>query len=365
VKRIDVDALPSKSFWTGTPVCVLGGTGFLGRHLVGQLLDMGAAVRTLSLPGPELTPHARLNALTGDVTDPAAVRGALAGAKVVFLAAGPVGAKTSAVKRMAAHGCALDCVLSVLPLSARLVLTSSVVTIGGTRRGTVLDETAPLPGTTSGGAYARAKCAAEAAALAAGRTRDVVIVNPGYLFGPDDPGPSIMGNVCVRFWRGHLHAPPAGGISGADVRDVATGHLLAAERGATGRRYVLGGENVRWAQLFAALARAGGCRPLLGFPFTVPAWAMWALATVGAVGSAITGRDRFITYELARVTRLCWFVSSARAEAELGYRRRPLRETLADTFAWHAARRRVAPRGITRLWLRRSSVVSAPVQSSQ
>jgi dihydroflavonol-4-reductase len=351
-----VNASPSTAFWSGTPACVLGGAGFLGRHLVARLLGAGAAVRTLSLPGGEPCPaHPRLDARTGDATDRAALADALTGARVVFLAAGPVGADPAASRRMGAHPAVLDAILAVLPREARLVLTSSLVAVGGTRRGDVLNEESPFPNAALRVGYVRAKRAAEEAALAA-RDRDVVVVNPGYLFGPDDPGPSAMGELCVKFWRGRLAFAPPGGISAADVRDVAAGHLLAAERGVSGRRYILGGENVRFTELFAELARAAGLRHSLlpSFRPAMPAGGFWTIASVAELGHRLTGKAPQPSFEFVRMFQLCWFVSSARAEAELGYRRRPLSETLTDAFAWHAARSRVAPRGLNRLWLRRA-----------
>jgi dihydroflavonol-4-reductase len=183
----------------------------------------------------------------------------------------------------------------------------------------------------------------------------VVVVNPGMPLGPDDPGPSIGGELCLGVWRGSVAGAPRNGMNMADVRDVAAGHLLAAERGTAGRRYILGGENILFPELFVALTDVAGLRGAIrpGFRPAVPAAALWAAATVAAVVASVTGGKLFVTHELARTCRLAWFVSSARAEAELGYRRRPLRETLADAFAWHAARTRVAPRAVARLWLRR------------
>ncbi|MFM8272623.1 MAG: hypothetical protein ACKODX_09855 [Gemmata sp.] len=192
---------------------------------------------------------------------------------------------------------------------------------------------------------------------------DIGVVNPGYLFGPDDPGPSVMGELCVRFWRGNLAVPPPGGINAVDVRDVARGHLLAAERGACGRRYILGGTNVRFSDLFARLARAAGLRRavLPSFRPAVPALGLWALAAVAELGHRITGKDPKPSFEFVRLFRRYWYVDSARAESEIGYRARPLSETLADAFAWHAARTRVHPRGLNRLWLTGAApVVSRP-----
>lgn len=341
----------SAGFWAGRAVRVLGGSGFLGRHLVRHLAEKGAAVRTLSLPGTALD-ITGVDERTGDATDLKTVRGVLDGARVVFVTAGPVGVGGATAKRMDAHSAVIRTALAALPAGARLVLTSSIVTLGATE-GDVLTEDGPA-GHDVGVEYVRAKRAAEDVAQAAAAGRDVVIVNPGYLFGPDDPGPSVMGDVCLHYWRGHIAFAPPGGINAVDVRDAAAGHLLAAERGVPGRRYVLGGENVRFAELFAMLARAGGLRrrllPELGSALSPRV--LCGLAAVAELNYRLTGREPFPSFELVRMNRLCWFVSSARAAAELGYRSRPLADTLADSFAWHAARTRVAPRGLNRLWLR-------------
>ncbi len=343
------------AFWADRPACVFGGTGFLGRHIVHRLLEIGARVRTLSLGGA-LDPHPNLDARTGDITDPAAVRAAVEGAHVAFLAAGPVGVGRVLSRGMGTHPDALTSVLSVLPAGARLVLTSSVVAVGGDTRGEVFTEDSPFPNAGLNIGYVRAKRAAEEAALAASDRHDVVVVNPGYLFGPDDPGPSVMGEMCVRFWRGNLAVAPSGGVNAVDVRDVAEGHLRAAERGTRGRRYILGGENVRWPELLAALARAGGLRRavLPSFRPALPTWAFWLAAALAEAGGRVIGKDPQPSFEMVRLMRRCWFASSARAESELGYRARPLAETLTDVFAWHAARTRVAPRGLNKMWLRKA-----------
>jgi dihydroflavonol-4-reductase len=236
----------------------------------------------------------------------------------------------------------------VLPRGARLVLTSSVVAVGGSRAREVLNEESPFTLDELKVGYVRAKRAAELEALAA--DRDVVVVNPGYLFGPDDPGPSVMGSFCRRFWRGHVPFAPPGGINCVDVRDVAAGHLLAAERGKAGRRYILGGVNLTFAELVVRLAEAARLRPRW-LPRS-PRALFTGLAVWNEGLSRLSGKEPFPSLEHVRMNRLFWFHSSARAAAELGYAARPFDDTLADAYAWHARQNRATPRGFGRWWLR-------------
>src|SRR5262249_39914406 len=124
--------------------------------------------------------------------------------------------------------------------------------------------------------YVHAKRAAERVALEAARDRDVVVVNPSYLLGPGDREGSIMGRFCLRYWKGRVPLIPPGGYDLVDVRDVALGHLLAAEKGTAGRRYILGGENLSVREFVQVLAQVRGwsrtCLSLPLWPFYVAAW---------------------------------------------------------------------------------------------
>ncbi|HEY2911520.1 MAG TPA: NAD-dependent epimerase/dehydratase family protein [Gemmataceae bacterium] len=341
---------PRREFWKGLPVCVLGGTGFLGSHLIERLLHHGARVRDLSLPMSDsrAVRHSGMEYRVGDVRNAADVRGAVAGARVVFLAAGSVAIGHMARSSLEAHRDGVRRVLDAISDDTRLVLTSSVVAVGATRGPQTLDESASFTLDRLKVGYVHAKRAAEVEALSAAASgRDVVVVNPGYLFGPVDPGPSVMGRYCLRVWRGKIPFVAKGGINAVDVRDVAAGHLLAAERGLSGRRYILGGENLTNQEVAAVLVRAAGRQR--HFP-RVPHWAFAGLAAACEVHGRFMGKEPFPSMETARVGRLYWHFSSDRAKRELGYRPRPFSQTAADAFAWHQAHTRVTPRGLNR-WL--------------
>src|SRR5262249_42906303 len=132
-------------------------------------------------------------------------------------------------------------VLDAVQANCRLVHTSSLVAVGATLSGVPLTETAPFPAGADVLPYVSSQRAAEERALTS--DRDVVVTNPAYLVGPEDFEPSIMGRFCIRYWKGRVPFSPPGGLNLVDVRDVACAHLLAAEHGQTGRRYILGGED--------------------------------------------------------------------------------------------------------------------------
>jgi dihydroflavonol-4-reductase len=336
-------------FWNGVPVAVLGGSGFLGWHLLDALIRHGASVRDLSLATPRI-PHAEVEYRIGDVRDSNAVRETVAGTKVVFVLAGPVGTDLSP-ELMDAHSRGVSEVLAALPSDARLVVTSSILAVGSSRDRTPLTESAPFNLRDFRSGYVQAKRRGEETALAAAAQRDIVVVNPGYLFGPVDPGTSVMGRFCIRMWRGNIPFTWPGGLNAVDVRDVAAGHLLAAERGTRGTRYILGGENVTHRELALRMIAAAG-RRRRAFP-QCPGWLFSAGAAIAEAGSHVTGKPASFSRETARIARRFWYFDSTRAKNELGFAPRPLDDTLADAFAWHAAQTRVAPRGLNGLLMPR------------
>ncbi len=340
--------------WAGRRVCVTGGTGFLGFHLVRQLVALGAEVRVLALPAAASHPiHTcrEVEQVPGDVRDQAVVRRAVAGCSVVFHTAGVVAVWGPALTRM--ESVHLDGTRAVLTAAAgaRVVHTSSIVAVGATPGGTPLTEDSPFALEGLDLPYVHSKRAAEQLALQAARQgQDVVVVNPAYLVGPEDHEHSVMGRLCVRFWKGRLPFAPPGGINVVDVRDAARGHLLAAEHGRAGRRYILGGEDHTFSSLLRRLAGVAGFAPRL--QPRLPAWALTTLAGLAEARARWTGKEPYPSLAHARLNRYCWFVRSDRARAELGHEARPLDDSLADTLAWYRRRGEVSLRGFNRWWMR-------------
>jgi dihydroflavonol-4-reductase len=294
----------------------------------------------------------------GDLRDPAIATRALSGCDVVFHTAGIVAFWGPALERM--HGVHVEGSANVVratPRAARLVHTSSIVAIGASRAEEVLTEDAAFNLDGLAVDYVRAKRAAEQVALnAAGRGRNVVVVNPCYLVGPGDHERSVMGRFCLRFWKGRVPFTPPGGFNLVDVRDVARGHLLAAEHGQAGRRYILGGENHTHASFLTLLAATAGYRPRAQPRF--PPWALDLLASLSEGWAWLTGREPCPSRQHACLQRYHWFYSSGRAERELGYRARPLVQTLAETWSWYAPSGCLPLRGINRWWMRPAGMAS-------
>jgi dihydroflavonol-4-reductase len=341
--------------WSGRRVCVTGGTGLLGYQIVRRLLGLGASVRVLALPprGPHpLDREPRVELTLGDVRDPGLVRRAVDGCDVVFHLAGVVAVWGPALERVRdVHVLGTSNVLEAAPTSARVVVTSSVMTVGASLDRRPLDEDSPFRLEHLRIDYLHAKRAAERIAMEhAGRGRDVVVTNPGYLIGPEDFERSVMGRFCVRYWRGMLPVAPPGGVNLVDVRDVARGHLLAAEQGRPGRRYILGGENRTFAGFMAALAEVVGFRPRA--KLVLPYWGITALAGCSECRAWLTRRHPYPALQHARLNRYHWFYRSDRAARELGYTSRPLGESLDDTFRWFASRKTLRPRGAGHWWMR-------------
>lgn len=340
-------------YWTARRVCVTGGTGFLGFHLVRRLLDMGASVRIFAMEpaaGHPLKDSPDVECFWGDVRDPQAVKQAVSGCDIVFHTAGTVAVWGPALKQM--HEIHVAGTQNVLRAAgqARVVHTSSLVAVGGTKHGTPLSEEADFPHAGLKIDYVHAKRDAEEVALAAAAGQDVVVTNPGYLVGPEDFENSVMGRFCVRTWTGNMAIAPPGGWDLVDVRDVAIGHMLAAEKGAAGRRYLLGGENLTVKAFIQRLAAAGNMRPRMypKFPISL----VFAAALVAESVASVTRQEPYPSFQHVRLNRYHWYGDSSRARSELGFAPRPLDESLRDTFAWYQEQNRLPLNAFGRWWMR-------------
>jgi dihydroflavonol-4-reductase len=315
-------------------VCITGATGFIGGHVARLEAEAGERVRVT------YRHEARLERLAGIEVDPVranvldrgAMRRAVRGCELLFHTAGFVGSRppervwemNALAPRIAIEAAAAEGV-------RRVVVTSSVAGIGPVPPGEVGEEDRPYR-SGLGMTYPDAKHEGEAEAVAAGARLgvEVVVVNPSYVFGvpvdrsqPGETSTRTIGN----YLRGRLPAVVDGQINAVDVRDVAAGHLAAAERGEPGERYVLGGHDIGWVELVERVAELSGVhRPVVVLPPEVADVARRAEAL--GLPSAVPAQGLLLMAQN-------WRYSSRKARRELGYRARPLLVTLEDTIAWY------------------------------
>ena len=218
----------------------------------------------------------------------------------------------------------------------RVVYTSSVATMGFTSNGTVADEDSPVSLANMIGHYKRSKFMAEQIALEAGRSgQDVVVVNPSTPVGEMDIKPTPSGRIIVDFLKRKFPAYVDTGLNLVDATECARGHISALEKGRSGLRYVLGGENLTLKQILDKLAAITGLpSPRIKVPYVM------ALAT-GVVDEIVTGRIRGreprATIDAVRMGRKKMFVSSGKAERELGWRIVPVDAALRRAVTWFKA----------------------------
>jgi len=218
----------------------------------------------------------------------------------------------------------------------RVVYTSSVATMGFTSNGTVADEDSPVSLANMIGHYKRSKFMAEQIALEAGRSgQDVVVVNPSTPVGEMDIKPTPSGRIIVDFLKRKFPAYVDTGLNLVDATECARGHISALEKGRSGLRYVLGGENLTLKQILDKLAAITGLpSPRIKVPYVM------ALAT-GVVDEIVTGRIRGreprATIDAVRMGRKKMFVSSGKAERELGWRIVPVDAALRRAVSWFKA----------------------------
>jgi dihydroflavonol-4-reductase len=329
-----------------------GGSGFLGSHLARALAQRGDELRLLVRRDSDLTPLKGIEyeRATGDITDRRAVRRATEGVERVFHVAGRTSLR--AADRVAVFDANLRGARIVFEEALRagverLVHTSSVGAIGVARPHGTADETTPFEIGHLGLAYVNSKHEAELEALhLAARGLPVVIVNPTFALGPDDPSGTSMGLV-RRFLLRQIPVYVNGGLNIVDVRDVAAGHLLADERGEIGERYILGGRNFTLDRLFADLTRISGVPPpelRLPAPIAIAGAeaAQWARLPIATVPDEV------------RSASMWWTYRSTKARQQLGFRSRPHEQTLEEAVAWQRDQLgdRAAAGGLPRLALR-------------
>lgn len=311
-------------------ILLTGATGFLGTNVTELLAAEGHELYILHRRNSDLAAVSRFAAKTiaADVTDPVETVRAADGMDAVVHMAADLShwhAHRDRVMRTNVTGTRVIAEAAKTAGVPRLLHTSSIAAVGFSNDGTPIDEQAPNNFIPLHLLYNDSKRLAEDEALDAIRYGvDVVLVNPGVLYGARSMS-HPFGHTMVELAHGRVPAHPTGGISITDVRDAATGIVAALHRGTSGERYLLAGHNLSYEDAFKRQAAAAGAT--YRGKALAPAMLMLA-ATIFEARSRFTKSEPRLTIDNAKVGPLRMYYSSAKAERELGYRIRPLEETL-------------------------------------
>jgi dihydroflavonol-4-reductase len=324
---------------------VTGATGFVGSHVARALAEWGADLRLLvrSTSNTKNVSDLKADLVSGDLRDPASLEKAVSGCETVFHVAADYRLWVRDPDQM--HRTNVEGTRAILGAARkagirRVVYTSSVATMGFTSNGQPANEDSPVSLDNMIGPYKRSKFVAEQVAIEAARSGlEVVIVNPTTPVGDCDIKPTPTGRIVVDFLKKKFPAYVDTGLNLVDVAECARGHIAAFEKGRRGERYILGGENLTLKQILDKLAAITGLpSPSVRVPYVV------ALAT-GVVDEVVTGRIRGreprATIDAVRMGRKKMFVSSAKAERELGWKLVAVDDALRRAVEWFRANRYV------------------------
>ncbi len=316
---------------------VTGGTGFIGAHVVRLLVARGGRVRCLVRAGSRRTNLEGLpvEIVEGDLCDRESLRRALRDVTTLYHCAADYRLWARDPRELYLTN--VEGTANILAVAAeahvrRVVYTSSVSAIGIEPDGSPATEQTPMHDGDLVGDYKKSKHQAELVARkAAYEGLPVVIVNPSTPVGELDVKPTPTGQIIVDFLNRRMPAYVDTGLNIVDVRDVAAGHLLAAEKGIPGKRYILGNRNMTLKEVFDKLASISGIpSPRLRLPHWIP----MTYAAVDTALSKITRRPPRASLDAVRMSRHKMFVDSSLAARELGLPQTPVEQALERAVAW-------------------------------
>jgi dihydroflavonol-4-reductase len=320
------------------PIFLTGATGFLGSHIARLLVEQGANLRLLIRPTSNLKNLEGLKAETaiGELRDPISIAKAMSGCDTVFHVAADYRLWLRDPNEM--YRSNVDGTRAILEAARRngvknVVYTSSVATIGFTGNGRPADEDSPVSLADMIGHYKRSKFMAEQIALQAGRSGlRVVTVNPTTPVGENDVKPTPTGRIVVDFLKKKFPAYVETGLNLVDARECALGHIAALEKGRSGERYILGGENLTLKQILDKLSAISGLpSPKVKLPYFV---AYIAGAVDQTVAGSLRGREPRATVETVRMGKKKMWATSDKAERELGWKIIPAENALRRAVQW-------------------------------
>ena len=316
---------------------VTGGDGLLGGNLVRELLSGGNEVRVLIHPASKsrTLDGLDIDRMGGDILKAEDAEKATRGCEAVFHVAASTAMWPPRDPKITAIN--VDGTRNMLDAAEkngvkRFVHCGSASSFGFGTKKKPGDEDSPYKYHDIGLAYYDSKLAAQKLVLeraGAGRI-DALVINPTFMFGPFDSGPS-SGEMILQLVKMKLPFYPPGGRNFVHVRDVARGMILAFEKGGTGECYIMGHENLSMKELFTIIAEIAGIRPPV---LEIPKDLLMAAGRVGTFVGDLTGKKPKVSRELAISSTLCTYYTAAKAVKEFGLPQTPVRTALEDSYNW-------------------------------
>ena len=316
---------------------ITGGTGFLGTHIVRQLIDAGQKnLRVMASHVPEWMKDAGVEASEGSVTSREDVAAATKNISAIFHLAGKVSRDNSdaaAMNKIHVEGTRVLCEAAKESGVQAMILASSSGTVAVSEDEQIFDETFPQPVEVfSRWAYYASKYYQERTALSNfdGDGRRLVMINPSLLLGPDDDRMSSTKPV-LDFLARKIPYTPSGGLNFVDARDAADAFISALEKGRHQEKYLVGAVNMSFPEFFGKLSRLSGVSaPMLRVPKKL------AMGGAGFIDSVFRnwGRSSPVAPNEVEQAEYFWYFDSSKAAEELGFEPREPQETLNDTVSY-------------------------------
>jgi len=335
---------------------VTGGAGFVGGALVRRLLERGEEVRALVRKSSDLRNLEGLSVevINGDLRDRDSLRQAMKGCRRLYHVAACYKFWLPDPKEI--YEVNVEGTKNLLEAAKResveqIVYTSTVGVLGTPGDGGLGSEETPVTLQEMVGHYKRSKYLAEQVALkSAEEGLPVVIVNPSTPVGPGDVKPTPTGQMIVDFLNGRMFAYIQTGLNLIDVADVAEGHILAAEKGKIGKRYILGHRNLTLQEIFELLGRISGIKPP---GLKIPRWSVLPFAYLSErVSNWMTKTPPRIPLEGVKMAKQYMFFDASKAVRELGLPQSPIEQALKRAVQWFFENGYVKPHRMVKIRLR-------------
>jgi dihydroflavonol-4-reductase len=327
-------------------ILVTGATGHIGNVLSRLLLERGEQVRTIVLPGEDLSPIQDLDidVVEGNILDTASVAKAMEGVDRVFHLAGIISilpGKDEFVHHVNVDGTRNVLMAALMSGVKRFIYTSSIHALANVPHGITIDEHIPFDPENTAGEYARSKAKATLAVRQAAQLGlDTVIACPTGVIGPYDFKGSELGQLLSDCLEEKPQLYVDGAYDFVDVRDVAQGLILASQKGKVGEAYILSGEQISVRDLLVyAQTFVGNKLSMVRVPQRL---ANYSVRFMPIFYRLLRKKPRFTSYSL-EVLQSNSVISHAKATRVLGYWPRPVQDSIRDTISWFKNRRLAAP----------------------